>query len=208
MRRASGFTLIELLIVLGIIALLLGILLPAAQHLRHQTRELECQSRMRDVGTVVLLFQANNKRQFPAQVGRWLSPLADADSWVYKLRPYTKDHRLFTCPFAYGDAGDDAAQGQVSFLYSGFAGGVAIPPWERPVLVSRVARPAETALVMDHAWLADATWCAYEAEGLALGRPQWYPHPRQRRTIGFVDGHAEVIGPNTLEQWQLDFRLQ
>jgi prepilin-type N-terminal cleavage/methylation domain-containing protein/prepilin-type processing-associated H-X9-DG protein len=62
-RRA--FTLVELLVVIGIIAVLISILLPALSKVRRQANTLQCSSNMRQVATALIMYINDSKGRFP-----------------------------------------------------------------------------------------------------------------------------------------------
>lgn len=63
--RRKGFTLVELLVVIGIIALLIAILMPALSRAKEQANWLKCLSNMRQVGQALMMYCNNNKGRFP-----------------------------------------------------------------------------------------------------------------------------------------------
>jgi prepilin-type N-terminal cleavage/methylation domain-containing protein/prepilin-type processing-associated H-X9-DG protein len=60
-----GFTLVELLVVIGIIAVLMAILLPALSGARRHARDLQCASNIRQICIGLLNYATNNRGKFP-----------------------------------------------------------------------------------------------------------------------------------------------
>jgi type II secretory pathway pseudopilin PulG len=63
---AAGFSIVELLVVIGIIAILLGLLLPAMQRAKVHARMIACRSNMRQIGQAMMIYSNEN--------GGWLFP--------------------------------------------------------------------------------------------------------------------------------------
>src|SRR5436853_6813988 len=65
-----GFTLVELLVVIGIIALLISILLPALNKARESARQVQCLSNMKQLSVAVVSFANEHKGWMPGRAGQ------------------------------------------------------------------------------------------------------------------------------------------
>lgn len=118
-RSQSGFTLIELLVVIGIMAILLGFLLPALFRGQAAARKITCAANLQQIAIGLQMYANVNRSWFPYPSNNfyapWVSfglhpPTTSYNDWcmlgqLYRDK-YIPDPHAFYCPSANTDVID------------------------------------------------------------------------------------------------------
>jgi prepilin-type N-terminal cleavage/methylation domain-containing protein len=111
MRQRSpnrrGFTLVELLVVVGIIAVLIALLLPALGRARESARRIACASNLRQLAGACIAYAQANRGSYPGPAasenvypGDWIIWQPGMDPADSSILPFLGgfDAELFRCP--------------------------------------------------------------------------------------------------------------
>ena len=199
LRRGRAFTLVEVLVVVGIIAVLAGILLPAVNAARRQADAVVCTANVRTIGQAALMYAQQTKR-YVSFVS--LPPPRKSIDRKELLHPFitqgrnNKDNEagnVWQCPANDKVNKDDGLHLEASYGFNTNLNGVRL---------ERVKRPTETVALCDAGLMdipstnpdaprATHCWPPGRPSTTSSCRPNYTRHPNETVSVGFVDGHAE-----------------
>ena len=136
--RRRAFTLVELLVVIGIIAILIAILMPALSRARDQATRLQCMSNLRNIMQGITMYVSENKTHLP--YCNWGDMPSGHQGWLYKVVPgswfptnppdpryvdtgvvfsYLKEYNIFKCPLHLERRSNGPTENMTSYLMNG-----------------------------------------------------------------------------------------
>ncbi|MCI0639679.1 MAG: DUF1559 domain-containing protein [Gemmataceae bacterium] len=96
-QRHAAFTLIEALVVIEIIAVLLGLLLPAVQKVRERASQAQCINNLRQLSLAIHQFHDTEKRLPYGQFGAEFGTGSNSRAWSFlaRLLPFLEQRSIF-----------------------------------------------------------------------------------------------------------------
>jgi prepilin-type processing-associated H-X9-DG protein/prepilin-type N-terminal cleavage/methylation domain-containing protein len=181
----NAFTLIELLVVIAVIALLIGLLLPALRGARDAGRQAVCMSNQRQIGTAMMMYAQERKEYVPRESGdcqQWPGHPTQPRNpqWPQVLRPYidvdaeAKDQIVlaggwrehFTLARYYKDPARPLDRHQIHYVVNGFS-------FRAPGVMNDIAKKATKLSRYPRPW--DCIWMSCFAEDPAsVHSSAWY----------------------------------
>jgi len=188
-RPLHGFTLVELLVVIGIIAILIAMLLPALQKAREAAMAVSCQSNERQVYTCVMLYVNDNHQYLPPSRPWWPGMILAANKAAHSNPSLWEPFEF--CPSRPAGEWNNALYGMNAYSFPSFTYAVKIGQVKRKdqiIYLSDTTADTETGRVDDKSFLVRPA----NLTGILFGSPPAFRH-NKRANIVFVDGHIEAL---------------